>query len=590
MSSEFQAKGLEYWVNKLDEHLLPVLPGSARQAGRLLKDADVSLHDLGTVVASDPIMHVHVVRECNRQFGERAAGVLANPHHCVSMLGLDKLSILMRQFKATKGEASEPRDAYYFQAIRTSLHAAEQAASWASFRNQASPDAMYVGALMFGVPNWCLWRRAHREMTVIDRLFKREQIPLREAEQAVLGCTREAIAKALAEHWHMPSSIQDALSSEQLPTPRFLLRCAREHQRQPNYRMPNRTPDGMLVNSNALPLALSNYLAQETAKGWYSHQTQRCLMIIAAYLEKPLDTIESLSKQVAVAASERWALPGTMAPAANLIWPVTPRQPRRLKPAQLKAAVAKLLRTTGSKGETDTKQPPGHPLPGSPQKQPKPIGIHSEHLPDDLDRKSILNAPRPPVSRPTPIPHPGFISYEKKHEFEELMQKLLKEPDYFSTEYESIHCVVDCLADTTHLQRVLVTLYNRANNTVETYYTRGCEDFPLLQKCSVRLQPSNLFSQLLKQPAATWISPDKPSPVAGLIPGSFKQAAQSDHFFLMSVFNHHGAYGLFYADKGTNDRMGMSESEYKVFKVACNTCSKHLVSKGKRAAAKPSNQ
>jgi len=125
---------------------------------------------------------------------------------------------------------------------------------------------------------------------------------------------------------------------------------------------------------------------------------------------------------------------------------------------------------------------------------------------------------------------------------------------------------------------------------VETYYARGCEDYPRLKKCSVRLQPSNLFSQLLKQPAATWISPDRPSPIAGLIPGTFKQAAQSDHFFLMSVFNHRGAYGLFYADKGTHDRIGMSESEYKIFKIACNTCSKHLGIKGRRAAAKPANQ
>ncbi|RLU02430.1 MAG: hypothetical protein D9N11_09285, partial [Ketobacter sp.] len=73
------------------------------------------------------------------------------------------------------------------------------------------------------------------------------------------------------------------------------------------------------------------------------------------------------------------------------------------------------------------------------------------------------------------------------------------------------------------------------------------------------------------------------------VPGTFKQAAQSDHFFLMSVFNHKGAFGLFYADKGTSNRLGMSEAEYKAFKVACNTCSKHLVTRGKRAAAKPAN-
>ena len=589
MSSAFHPKGLENWVTMLDDHMLPVLPGSARQAGRLLKDPDVSLYDLGSVIAQDPVMRVHVVRECNRQFGERAAGVLSNPHHCASMLGLDKLNILMRQFKAAKGDASDPRDYHYFQAISTSLHAAEQAASWAKFRNQSNGDAMFLGALLYGIPNWCLWRFAHREMNIINLLFRREQIPLQEAEQAVLGCTREAIALELAKRWHIPDSIRDALSSAKLPSPRFLLRCARRHQQDPHYVMPNRTLDGSLVNIAALPLALSNHLAQESARDWYSPQTRRLLDIIAVYLEQPVEQVEALAKQVAVEASRRWSLPGAQAPAASLIWAAYPRRPRHLKPAQLSGAVAKLYAASQSKSNKPA-EPAKPTQPLSPRPKAKPIGMHSEHLPEDLDRNAILGAPSPMASAPAQPTHPGFLSMEKKQDFEALMRRLIQEPDYFTTEFESIHSVVDILRDTTPLERVLVLLYNRSEHSVETYYSRGCENHPSLAKFSVRMQHNNLFSQLLKQPAATWISPDRPSKVAGLVPGTFKQAAQSDHFFLMSVFNHKGAFGLFYGDKGTHNRIGLSEAEYKVFKVACNTCSKHLVTRGKRAAAKPANR
>lgn len=583
MSSGFKPKGLEHWISTLDEHLLPVLPASARQIGRLLKDPDASLHAIGDVIARDPVMRVHVVRECNRQFGERAAGTLANPHHCASMMGLDKLTILVRQFKATKGDPNDPRDYHYFQAISTSLHAAEQAASWAQYRNQSSPDAMFLAALLYGVPNWALWRLAHKEMQIIDTLFRREQIPLREAEQAVLGCTREAIALELARRWHMPTAIQDALTSDQLPTPRFLLRAAHRHQRDPHYAMPNRTAEGQLVNTPALATALSNFLAQESARDWYSPQTRRCLDIVAAYLEQPREPAEALAKEVAISCSRRWRLPGIQAPANGLLWPLQPRRPRSLKPAHIPAAVAKLYGQSAA---------PIAPLKAAAPAKPtaKPIGMRSEHLPEDLDRQSILNAPRPMAATSAPAPHPGFISLEKKREFEALMKKLLQEPDYFPTEYEAVRCVVDVLADTTNLQRVLISNYNRANHSADTYYARGCEDAPLLRKCSVRLQPSNLFSQLLKQPAATWISPDRPSAISGLVPGTFKQAAQSDTFFVMSIFNHKGAYGLFYADKGLNDRIGLSEAEYKVFKVACSTCSKHLITRGKRAAAKRANQ
>lgn len=599
MSSVFQPKGLENWVSILDDHLLPVLPASARQASRLLKSPDASLYELGNVIARDPVMRVHVVRECNRQFGERAAGVLANPHHCASMLGLDKLNVLMRQFKATRGDARDPRDYHYFQAISTSLHAAEQAAAWAQYRNQAGADSMFLGALLYGVPNWCLWRFAHREMNIIQVLFRREQIPLQEAERAVLGCTREAIAVELARRWHIPENIREALSSAHLPSPRFLLRCARRHQQDPHYRIPNRTESGQLVNSNALPLALSHQLAQEAARDWYSPHTRRLLDIIAAYLERPISELENLVKHTAVESARRWVLPGTLAPAANLIWPSLPRRPRHLKPGQLPAAVASLYAAGQNSTENNDaenndaqnkRQTASHNT--QPKPQAKPIGIRSEHLPEDLDRQAILGAPRPAAA---PVPgavssHSGFLSLEKKQAFETLMHRLLQEPEYFSTEFESIHSVVDVLADCTPLQRVLVLLYQRTPQSVQAYYARGCDQHPTLAKYRISLQHNNLFSQLLKQPAATWISPERPSKVAGLVPGTFKQAAQSDHFIMMSVFNHRGAFGLFYADRGPGERMGLSEAEYKIFRLACSTCSKHLVARGKRAAAKPANQ
>ena len=587
MSSAFHPKGLENWVNILDDQLLPVFPASARQLGRLLKNPDTSPNDIGSIIATDPVMRVHVVRECNRQFGERAAGVLANPHHCAAMLGLDKLTLLMRQFKATKGDPTEPRDYHYFQAIGTSLHAAEQAASWASFRNQGNADSMFLGALLYGIPNWCLWRFAHREMQIINHLFQREQIPLQEAEVAVLGCTREAIALELAQRWHIPASIREALSSKSLPSPRFLLRCARRHQLDPNYTMPNRTAGGSLVNSTALPLALSNQLAQESARDWYSPQTRRLLDIIAAYLELPVEQLEARTKQVAVESSRRWALPGILAPAANLIWPLRPRRPRHLKPVQVPSAVVALYSAGQAPNTTKPVPAANQAATPAPRPKPKPIGIHSEHLPEDLDRQAILSAPTPKVAAPVPPAFTGFLSLEKKQEFETHMRKLVQQPDYFSTEYECVRSVVDSLMDTTPLQRVLVLLYNRSRHSVETYYSRGCEDNTPLGKYATQMQHNNLFSQLLKQPAATWISPDRPSKVSGLVPGTFKQAAHSDHYFLMSVFNHKGAYGLFYADKGTHNRLGMSEAEYKIFKVAGNSCSKHLITRGKRAAAKP---
>jgi hypothetical protein len=64
--------------------------------------------------------------------------------------------------------------------------------------------------------------------------------------------------------------------------------------------------------------------------------------------------------------------------------------------------------------------------------------------------------------------------------------------------------------------------------------------------------------------------------MSALIPGTFKQASHNPHGFLMSIFGPEGAFGLLYADKGQQRAPVLSEQEYKIFKIAGNTCSKHL--------------
>lgn len=585
MSSAFQPKGLDNWLNILDEHLLPVLPARAYKISRLVKDPEVSLYDIADVLGSDPVMRMHLVRECNRQHKDHAVGTLSNTHHCVAMLGLDKVLILLRQFKAAKGDPKEPKDFYYFQALSQSLHAAEQAASWAQFRNQPNADQIYLASLMYGVPMWCLWRFAHKEMQIINTLFQREQIPLQEAEQAVLGCSREDIAKGLAKRWHFPDAIQTALDQKQLPSTTFLLRCARNAQRDQHFKMPNKTPDGKLVNTPALTIALSNNLAQEASRSWYSPQTRRCLGVIAAYLDQPLDEVTLLAKQTALKTSRQWLLPGIESPASNLIWPPQPRKRRRIKREQLALAVAKL---SGSKAKVTTKTTPVPKPPPQPGKQAKAIGIHSEHLPEGLDHNSIMSAPRPMAPQRTVSQFPGFVSREKRNEFEDGLRKLVLQPDYFSTEFEAIRFLVDLLYQCSNLERVLVALDDKKLHKLKAYYALGCDDSPKLQNVEINLQPSNLFTQILAKPAGVWISPERKSSLSGLVPGTFKQASHSDEFFLMSVFNQRGSYGVFYADKGLRDQSGLSEAEYKIFKAACTTCSKHLIARAKRAAAKRS--
>lgn len=588
------------WCKRLDEHPLPVMPVSGNALREALKRPDAALHDLGTIIASDPVMCLHLLRECQRQFGKRVEGSLSNIHHAVAMLGLDKTLLLAKTFRPLSQPLAQHQG--YLDALAQALHSAEQAHHWLAQR--AGADQIRLAALLRGIADAALWHFAPREMQALQILIRREAIPAPEAELAVLHCGRPALARALAQQWGFPDSVLDAIDPPWLAAGPYLLQHARRAEQDPRHKLPNRDAAGHLVRSPGLYVHLATELAVRTTQDWENLDVQRCLSVLAACLFLSPGEARQLAQDTALQLSRHWNVPLTAAPACNLVWPRQPRQRRRIKPAQLPAFVARLLKGEPAPAHSKPDMPVATRQPGttaasattvrtpmSPAPTARPlkapvIGLPNENLPADLDRERILNAPPRTIPATEPTHFAGFTSALKKQEFEQFIQRLLTEPDYYSTEYEVIRAVVEALHGCTELVRVVVAIHDPKLDQVEGYFALGCEQFPGLKRYRVRLQPVNLFTHLLKQPAGLWLSPDRPQKATGLIPGSFKQASQTDSCFLMSVFNHRGPYAVFYADRGLNDRAGLSEHEYKIFKTACNACSKHLIARGKRAMAK----
>lgn len=598
MTTEHE-QALSTWLNRLDQQPLPVLPANLARVQTLLKDANVALKDLGRVIAADPAMCLHVMRVAVRQHRSRLGGAPGSIHQCISIIGLSRLRPLLAKLKPLPDSEDSPARQGYLRSLGQSLHATTQIGGWLRYRSQPGADQLLQASLIYGAAQWGLWHVAGDDMLIIERLVTAERIPQDEAERAVLGCTREQIARGLAERWRFPQEVREALDPLQRPSLGFLLRCSRRATADPNYRLPHRDPAGQAIRSAGMTLRLGEWLAQETERGWYSLNTRRCLAIIAVYLTIPRDELLRITQGGALFVSRYWQLPGLAAPACRLLWPIQPRRPRRIKPRQLSAAVTRLraIQADASAPATTGKPPaPARPATVPPPVAPKPtpprpIGMANDHLPPELDRSRILNAPAPPPpAPPPPAPathrHAGFKSADKKQEFEQFLQKLLREPEYFQSEPEVLRAVVEQLHACSNLDRVLVAKVAQGHDQIETYFALGCEDAPALKRLRINLQPVNLFTHLIKQPAGAWICPDRPNPMNSLVPGALKQASPCSDFLTMSVFNLRGPTAVFYADRGRSSRTGLSEPEYNLFKAACTACSKHLIARARRAVAR----
>ncbi len=542
MAEALASHALELWVEKLDREPLPVLPQNAKHLSKLLSEPEVSLAAIATLINRDPVMQVHLISECNRQFGARAAGSLTQIQHCVAMLGLDRLTPLLNSFKTTQSTLKPDISLAYRQAINISLHSAAQAASWTQFRNPSQKVEMHLSALLYGVPNWCLWRFAQPEMKTINHLIFKENIPQIEAEIAVLGCTREAIAMALAKRWSFPPNICAALSIAQLPSPAFLMRHTRRFEQDSHNRMPNRTPEGILVNTPALAITLSNQLAHEVSRDWYSPQTLRCLRITAAYLDQSFATLWSAVTTTALTFSHEHSLPYALAPACGLLWPPQPRRRRKIAPGSLKE---KVKRISNSVMALPKAAPKTTPVAAVPTLTPEPDAA--------------------------PNQNPAFRSLAHQEIFEQFIRTFT----IYESNTKTNLCseLIDQLYTNSFLKQVVLFELDANHKKVHVTYSRGCEKNPTLRQLKVALQPTNLLTHLLKKPAACWISPERSKEQAGLVPGVLKQANQCTEYLFMSLFDSGGSFGLLYADR---DEQGITDSDYQLFKLCGRTLSQRL--------------
>ncbi|MCG8670595.1 MAG: HDOD domain-containing protein [Pseudomonadales bacterium] len=568
MSAEFRPKGLETWVYLLDESPIPVLAHTSQALKTLVVGTtDWGLSDIADIMVKDPIMTVHLLRETQRVFAGKAAGTMTDVHHCVSLLGETRVLGLIKQFKAMNGDVNDANEVAYQGAIVQSFHAAAQVEAWHKVRRQSAVDKHVLAAKMAGVPTWCLWYFANKEMSIIDKLQKEERIEKSDAERAVLGCTSQEIVKALAKRWHFPEVILNALNGERLPSAKFLAKVAHEgyHLKEP--RIPNKDERGEIVKTSSFIVALAHWLARESDLDWYSRQTRRVLAVLAAYLEIDLHQARLVAQKAALKVSRQFNFPAVEMPGARLLLPPQPAFRRRLSPAKLSNAVEQLSQ--------------GKPLHQPEHGQDEPTNIY---VAEESTQRQPTTKPEP-VAQPLPVAKrtPGFASVEKEKIYKQYVKTLLNDPKAFSDEHEVLRKTMEVLKDCTAVERVVLFVFEPAKKSLRGYAAMGCEDRPEFRKANVSLSPPNFFTQLMRKPQGVWVHPEKKADIAALVPGVFKQLSQADEFFSVSVFNHKQPAAMLYVDNGADDRKSLSEAEFKITKTIANATSKFLIQMGKRA-------
>lgn len=557
------AKPIKEWLIQLTRNPLPILPHTGANLLKQLQDPNIALNQVANVVGQDPILTLHVLRQANRLNKNKHTDI-TNINHAIAILGLSNVQKLSRNIPISKKDFTDKTYLNYLTSVMRSLHAAEQAKSWANKRAYHAPDDIYLAALLFGVPMWCLWQFANHEMNLIEHLISKERIPKIDAEKTVLGCSTEKICHALAKVWNLPEVVRDAMNKKNQPSHRFIISTAKKAAGTAFPELPAYDPNGVAINSPAVQVMLANWLATETDIDWYSRQTTRCMRVASAFLRmSELDTHHH-SQIIALRVSRQFPIPGIASPANHLLLLPSKAIRRTIKLSQLTQATEQLSqnweKVESGQFESfadiiaeENKQKAAAAPPTSTKVQDKAQGA--------LRKAAATNKPAQEIDV-------GMLK--------DFINALKTAPEEFSNVNELMDMVCQTLRYGIGLERVVAGLLNKNHTEIQGFHQCGADEYPRLCSFNVNLKPTNLFTKLVRQSAAVWIDPTNNGKALSQVPGSFKACNDSDHFFLHSIFYGSRPVAIIYADQGPGDAAALKEDHYKTFKLVCNAINQCL--------------
>lgn len=197
---------------------LPTLPTVITRILEIVEDADSSASDLTEILEMDPAITVRVLRLANSAFfGLRHK--VDTIRRAVVVIGFEAvrlLSLATSAFGAFSGKGKRALDVrdFWMHSFGTA-----KAAQFLSQRRGLveSPAACFTAGLLHDMGKLVLDTACKEQYEEVVRAAHDKGRPLVEFEKQMLGTTHAQAGAWLAEHWHLPVVIVDAIGSVYQP-------------------------------------------------------------------------------------------------------------------------------------------------------------------------------------------------------------------------------------------------------------------------------------------------------------------------------------------------------------------------------------
>lgn len=206
ISSEQLRKEIEDLSN------LPTLPGVVQLIATMVEEEGSNVQQVGDLISRDHVLSARLLRLVNSPF-YGFPGRISSIKHALVLLGFNVVKGLVLSTTVFDELAKEAKGLW-----EHSLGTALLSRRLAKELNLREPDEIMVGGLLHDLGKVVLAHIAPRDYERTLRLAREKRLHIASAEMQIFGFDHMAVAGWVAEYWHLPVRLSDALSHHHSPS------------------------------------------------------------------------------------------------------------------------------------------------------------------------------------------------------------------------------------------------------------------------------------------------------------------------------------------------------------------------------------
>jgi putative nucleotidyltransferase with HDIG domain len=190
---------------------LPTLPGVAKHISRMVEDKNSNASDIGDVISKDQVLSARILRLVNSPvYG--FPGRISSITHALVLLGFNVVKGLVLGTSVFESFAKQAQGLW-----QHSLGCA--IVSRRLSRELGIPDVeeIMIAGLLHDLGKAVLWHVAEAEFSEAISIAKDRHCHIALAEREVFGVDHARVASWIADEWHLPPGLSDALTYHHRP-------------------------------------------------------------------------------------------------------------------------------------------------------------------------------------------------------------------------------------------------------------------------------------------------------------------------------------------------------------------------------------